>query len=278
MKYAFFFVTSIAVAASFFLIGGVATGIIAVGTAELLMRRARIAGSGVDAALWLGGLVALIASIPSHGQPEGLLLLAAAAALAGARVRNPWFGALAVVIVLHYLQMKGVHGGVIAATAQAIAVGAALARARTWHLASTDRLFGAIAIAAPLVVFKWPIDLAGGAIVLALALRLRDRMLLLAAAVSIGIAAFDIGRELAYPVEWELIAAGAALVVIAVAVTRALRGRTHGIVVAPAPKAQYEEIATILLQPHHAAASSPDSAGFEGGGGDAGGAGATESF
>ena len=281
MRYGFYFVaTSIGLVAAYFLVGGVATGLIALGVAELLIRQAKLGGSGIDAALWLGGLVALIAAIPSHGQPEGLLLIAAAAAIAGARVRNPWFGGLAVVAALFYLDQKHLGAMTIAAIAQAVAIAAALLRARTWRLESTDRLFGAMAIAAPLTQYRdiWPIDLAGGAIVLAIALKLRDRMLLVAAAISIAIAATDFGHHVDYAVEWELILAGVALVAIAVAVTRALRNRTSGIVLTPGAKAHYEDVATILLAPHHAAASSSDSARFEGGGGDAGGAGATETF
>jgi hypothetical protein len=282
MRYGFYFVaTSIGLVAAYFLIGGVATGIIALGVAELLIRRARLGGSGVDAALWLGGLVALIAAIPSHGQPEGLLLIAAAAAVAGARVRNPWFGGLAVAVVLFYLDQKHLGAATIAAIAQAIAVAAALLRARTWRLESTDRLFGAMAVAAPLTQYRevWPIDLAGGAIVLIIAIRLRDRMLLVAAAVSIAIAATDFGHRADVAVEWELIVAGVALVAIAVAVTRALRGRASGIVLTPGPKSHYEDVATMWV-----GLSSPTgrvgepAPHFSGGGGDAGGGGATETF
>jgi hypothetical protein len=283
VKYGFFFVATLAaVAALFFVVGGVATGILALGVAELLIRRARFTETGVESALWLGGLVALIAALPSRGQPEAILVFAAAAAIASARVRNPWFGALAAVLVLFYLQEKGVGNLVIAAAGQAMAIVAALARARTWRLASTDRLFGAIAIAAPLKVYRdvWPVDLAGGAVVLALGLRLRDRMLLIAGAISIAIGVVDVSRRFDYLVEWKLIAAGVALVALSVAIARALRGRTSGIVVTPVPKTKYEEAATIaatvLLQPQHAAPA--ESSRFEGAGGDGGGAGTTESF
>jgi hypothetical protein len=289
LAYAFFFVaTWLGITAFFFLCQrmhwpkGWITAAVALATAEWLIWRAGFESTGVESALWLGGLFAFIAGLPSQGKPEAILVFALAAVIAGARVRNPWFGALAVVLVLFYLDAKHVSEPTIAAIAQIIAVAAALARARTWRLASTDRLFGAIAIAAPLTAYKdiWPADLLGGAIVLAIGLRLRDRMLLIAAAISMAIASVDVSRRFDYSLEWKLIAGGIALVALSVAVTRALRGRTHGIVVTPAPPARYQEAATIaatiLMQPQHAAPA--DSSRFEGGGGDSGGAGASESF
>jgi hypothetical protein len=289
LGYAFFFVaTLLAVAALFFLCDtlrmpkGWITAALSLAAAEWLIRRGRFTHTGIEAALWLGGLFAFIAGLPSQGKPEAILVFAAAAAVAGARVRNPWFGALAVVLALLYLPSRHVSPLALATAAQAISILAALARARAWKRVSTDRLFGAIAIAAPLTRWEtlwWPY-LLGGAITLAIALRLRDRMLLIAAAVSLAIAAVDVSRLVDYPIEAELIAAGAALVVLSVAISRALRGRTRGFVVTPATTMRYEEAvtiaATLLAQPPaHPAA---DNATFEGGGGTSGGGGASEKF
>jgi hypothetical protein len=297
LAYAFFFVvTLIGVGALFFfcrelhLPKGWITAVLALATAEWLIRRHGFESTGVESALWLGGLFAFIAGLPSTGKPESILVFAAAAAIAGWRVRNPWFGALAVVLVLFYLREKNVSAQMLAAAAQGIAIGAALLRGRTWRLASTDRLFGAIAIAAPLPAIDfWSerlaldiggIYLLGGAIVLGIALRLRDRMLLIAGAISVVMAALDLHKLFDYRVEGKLVAAGVALVAISLLVSRALRGRTRGIVVTPAAEGKYQEAvtlaATVFAQPQHAPAS--DSGRFEGGGGDAGGGGATDSF
>ena len=296
LAYAFFFVaTMIAVGALFFFCDvahlpykGWITAGLALATAEWLIRWRGFESTGVESALWLGGLFAWIAGLPSQNKPEAILVFAAAAAIAGWRVRNPWFGALAIALVIVYLQQKNIGLTLVACAAQAVAILAALLRARTWKLASTDRLFGAIAIAAPLPMFDlWDghvatdgiIYLLGGVIVLAIAVRLRDRMLLIGGAISVVMGAIDLHDLFDYPLEGKLIAAGAALVAASVLVSRALRGRTRGIVVTPAPKKPYEEAvtiaATIFAQPHAAPA---DADRFEGGGGDAGGAGATESF
>lgn len=297
LAYAFFFVaTMIAVGALFFfcevvhLPKGWITAALALATAEWLIHWRGFESTGVESALWLGGLFAWIAGLPSEHKPEAILVFAAAAAIAGRRVRNPWFGALAAVLVLVYLNEKLIDARIVAFVAQVIAILAALARAHTWKVASTDRLFGAIAIAAPLPAINfWTetirsgigvIYLLGAAVVLTIGLRLRDRMLLIAAAISVVMASLDLHKLFDYSLEAKLIAAGIALVAISVTVSRALRGRTRGIVVTPAPKKPYEEAVTIAAtifasQPH---AAPGDSGRFEGGGGDSGGAGATESF
>src|SRR5437588_7523520 len=98
--------TLVGVGALFLLSKGWITAVIALATAEWLIRRGGFRETGVEAALWLGGLFAFIAGLPSQHKPEALLVFALAAVIAGARVRNPWFGALAVVLVLIYLDQK----------------------------------------------------------------------------------------------------------------------------------------------------------------------------
>src|SRR5205823_1747464 len=73
-----------------------------IAVAELLIWRAHFWRTGVESALWLGGLYGFIFSLPHSGKPEALLVLAAAAALAGWRVRNALFGALAAAEVVAY--------------------------------------------------------------------------------------------------------------------------------------------------------------------------------
>ncbi len=95
-----------------------------------------------------------------------------------------------------------------------------------------------------------------------------------------GIAGYEARELFAFPLELKLIAVGAALIAVALAITRLLRGRTHGFVLEPSAVTPYDEamqiVATIpAAHPTHASA---DSGGFEGAGGSGGGGGATESF
>ena len=70
-------------------------GVVAIGIAELLMRVRRWYWTGVEEALWIGGVLSLIAALPNTGADEALLVIAAGLAVVGARVRNPLFGAAA---------------------------------------------------------------------------------------------------------------------------------------------------------------------------------------
>src|ERR1700730_2219092 len=45
-----------------------------IAVAEMLIRRAHFWRTGVESALWLGGLYAFIFSLPSSGKPEALLV------------------------------------------------------------------------------------------------------------------------------------------------------------------------------------------------------------
>lgn len=284
MRRAFLFgATSLAVAMTLFLVGGWAAAVICIGAAELLIRKWKFERTGVEEALWLGGLFSLVTAWKPSGLPEAFVFYALAAAVAGARLRQPWFGALSVVLLLTHARFAlHVPADEIAIVAQTIAAGAALLRARTWTLRSTDRLFGAIALAAPLIAAdaKWPPHLIGGVVVLGIALWLRDRMLLVAAGLSLAIAGFDGIDRIDAAAEVKLIGAGLALVAVSLVVSRALRGRTAGIVVTPAGDAKYERAATVatalFVPPQPAPAGG--GATFQGGGGDSGGGGASDSF
>ena len=90
---------------------GLVTGAAAIVLAEVLISR-RWFFTGVEAALWIGGVFALISELPRSGTPESMLVLAAASGIAGARVRNPLFGALAAVFVMLYFE-KRLDAGVL---------------------------------------------------------------------------------------------------------------------------------------------------------------------
>src|SRR5438045_2126718 len=102
----FFVLTAIAIAASQVFLPGWFVMIACVAAAEFLIRTYRFWRTGVESALWIGGLYAFIFSLPSSGKPEALLVLAAAAAIAGWRVRTALFGTVAMCLVVAYVAVR----------------------------------------------------------------------------------------------------------------------------------------------------------------------------
>ena len=99
-----FFVLTCVVVASLYMVFGVITAAIAIAAAEYLIRKQRFFGTGIESALWIGGLFAVIASLPGPSRREGILLFALACAIAAMRLRQPYFGAAAVLICIWYFK------------------------------------------------------------------------------------------------------------------------------------------------------------------------------
>lgn len=264
---------------------GIVTGVLGIALAEYLIGARRWFGTGVEGALWLGGLFALISELPSSGRPESLLVIAAAFAIAGARVRNPLAGAAAACTLAFYAERR-FDLGVVAALL--LAAAAVLLLLREWRRPSTEFLFAVAAIALPIAgafmagpgwrqttVVLYAVFGMGA---LALAIARRHHAILLAACASLMISAIDLGRMIDAPLEAKLAAGGVLLLAVAFAVSRALRGRTRGIVVTPAKLTHFdyevEIVATLSHQPEAAAPTEPTAPG----GGAFGGAGATGEF
>jgi hypothetical protein len=278
----FFILTCLAVAATFALFGGIATAVIALGLAEFLIRRHGFRNTGVEAALWLCGAFALVSALPRSGKPEAILVVAAAAGVAGWRVRNPYVGALAVAIALSYVGSE--YKSVVIPVGLVVATVALAALSRRWER-STEALWIAILLVAPLVAAMWSAwssarvwaaaYLGFAAIALAAGIRLRHHAPFFAALIAAAIGMTE--ARLPIEEEWQLIIAGALLVGIAGIVTRALRGKTTGFVVTPARLTRYDDLletaGTVVAQPAH-----PAPAPQPGGGGEFGGAGATGKF
>jgi hypothetical protein len=252
----FFGLTALALFAFNSLAGGISTAAVAIALAEWLIRRKRFFGTGIESALWIGALVALITELPSSGKPEALLVFAAAFALAGFRVRSALLGCAATLSVLIYVAMKTQAPWPPAAFGMALTLIAAVALQREWQRPSTERLFAAVMIVMPVVAeIVWAFKGKGttalafailAAVLFALGIRARDRVTLAAGALTAAIAAYELHRLFAYPVEAKLMTAGALLIAIAVAVTRALRGRTTGFVVEPSAVTPYDDAMQIL--------------------------------
>jgi len=291
----FFVLTCVAIGATYglfdrlYLPKGLWTAILCIVTAEVLIRRFHFQGTGVESALWTGGLFAFIFGIPSEAKPEGLLLFALACAIAGVRVRNPLIGALTAVFVIFYFEARGWYTVALLAGI-AIAAFALAALTRQWQRPSTEHLFVALILIAPVAGCAVSIthtSLTWSLLYFALAIaefahstRLRDRLVLIAGALTTAIA-FIVLRELfPFAIEWKFIAAGTSIFAVSAAISRTLRGRHAGFVVTPV-KSAYEEALRVFgsvgLSPHteSTAAANPQPVG---GGGSFGGAGSSGTF
>ncbi|HKB81380.1 MAG TPA: hypothetical protein VKH35_16850 [Thermoanaerobaculia bacterium] len=267
---------------------GVVSASASIALAELLIRRARFWRTGVESALWIGGLCAFIVSLPSSGKPEAILTFVAAAALSGWRLRNALFGVAALVLTAVYIIAKH-HPGVAAAFAIALIGIACLAETRIWQRPSTEFLFAATLVVMPVAAYE-AATRAGlghatvigifGAIAAALisvGVALRLRTLLLSAAVAVAVTGLEIWHALPYPVEVDLIAAGAVVLLLASALMRALRGHERGFVLAREEHELDEALQIAAMLPLAAPTVTPAPHPL-GGGGEFGGAGASGRF
>lgn len=261
---------------------GIISGAAALALAEYLIHRHRWYRTGVEAALWLGGLLAFISELPNSGKPEAMLVLAAAAAIAGARLRHPLFGAFAAGFVMHYFEKKW-DLGVLAALI--IAVGVIALLCRTWQRPSNEWLFIFIAIALPLAGWaeadaKWrtvtiALYAAFGAIAFIAAIVKPHHAFFLAAAEGFVVAAVELTRQLDAPPEVALGIGGALLLSLSLIVSRILRDRTRGLV---STKEQLSAADAIEIAGAIAISSPEHPAARESGGGDFGGAGASGNY
>jgi len=282
----FFVLTCGAMYAFYQLVGenGILTGVVALALAEYLINRWRWLRTGVESALWLGGLFAFISELPSTGKPEALLVLAAAAAIAGARVQNPLFGALAAGLTMHYFERKWDFGVLFALAGATLAV---VLLCRTWRRPSTEWLFIAIALILPLAGYaeadrKWRMTTialyaAFGAIAFTAAIVKRHHAFFLAAAIGFAVAAIELARELPLLLEAKLAIGGAFLLATSLAVSRLLRNRTRGFVATKESLTGADDLLEFAATISVAAPAQPPAA-REPGGGDFGGAGASGTF
>jgi uncharacterized membrane protein YgcG len=270
----------------------VLVGSIAVG--ELLIRRAHFWRTGVESALWLGGLYAFIFSLPSSGKPEAILVLAAAAALAGWRVRNALFGALAATLVIVYFAALDSHWTALF-LAIAIALIALAALTREWKRPSTEMLWQILACVMPIggyiaIVYRATnrfvtdgrivaIFLAVVAVFAIVGIRQRLRVPLVAATIAIAIAIIEAHDYMPVSAEVELIIIGAMTLSMAAAIMRSLREKKEGFVLGVPKQSDLRDVLSVaptLLSGH--AAEGGGAAQHSGGGGDFGGAGASGDY
>ena len=291
----FFALTLAGLAATFWLLelwhlpkGGI-TAAMAIVTAEVLIRRYRFFGTGVEAALWLGGLFAWILGLPGKGSPQALLLFAVAAAVAGYRMRNALFGAIASVFVIGYFAARDARG-TAAAVGLLVSMAALLVLTCEIQRPSTEWLFSALLVITPVAGAiatlrrlspLWAVaSIVAAGVCLVVAVRMPTHVFFVAAAVHLAIAiATLVAHDLVPgPPEWHMMAGGAVLLALSAVLSRVLRGRMTGIVITPESVTDVDEALQIggvlALQPR--IESTPGQP--QRGGGTFGGAGASGEF
>ena len=264
-----------------------------IAVAELLIWRAHFWRTGVESALWLGGLYAFIFSLPHSGKPEALLVLAAAAGLAGWRVRNAIFGALAAVLVVVYFAAIHAHWTALF-LAFAIALIALGGQTLEWKRPSAEFLWQTVSLVMPVagyvaMIFRDSHFTDGRVVALFLGLavvfaivgiRRRLRVPFVVATIAIAIAIIEAHDYMPVSVEAELIMFGAIAMAIAGAILRSLRDKKTGFVLGVAKQSDLRDALSVAptLLSVHGSAGGPTSSQHAGGGGEFGGAGASGKY
>src|SRR6185295_4327833 len=123
------------------------------GCAEFLIYAYHFERTGVESALWLAGLFAFIISLPSQNRPEAILAFAGAAMVAGARLRNAVFIALAAVLVDFYVDKKFHDARATLAFALVLTAIAAVALLREWRRPSTELMLSLLVVVMPATAY-----------------------------------------------------------------------------------------------------------------------------
>ncbi len=254
------------------------TGIVAIGTAEWLIRRYHFFATGLESTLWIAGVFVLIFTLPSSGKVEALLVFAFAAGLAGWRMRDAFFGVCAVALVVVYVAAKWNDVFLTMFVAAILALAAAIAMRRNWQRPTTEWLFAGIALAMPVTGWAATILMrvfhnfaasipvaviltATAAVLLAMGVRFRDRVLLISGTISIALVVVELNDRIDFPMEAKLVTFGLAFIATGAVLARALRRATSGFVTTAVRVAAYDEAMQIggilAVAPHgdHAAAS-----------------------
>ena len=274
--------------------GSTINAILVIALAEFLIQKQRFWATGVETALWLAAVVYILIALPHTGSTEGILVVGALTAVAGARLLNPFIGGLAAMSIIVYAAAKNATPLQCALVAIVMALAAAAAQLVEWQRFSTEHLFQTIAILAPLAgviaaEFGASIDrnaiaiayIIAAAIILALGVALRARALLLAGGINVAIAGYEASYASAAPLETKLIVSGVLVLAIAIIASRILRKKTTGFVTTESSLTGYDEVMQIAGAIHASPNAPPEHAtggGFEGGGGGFGGGGASAGY
>ena len=275
-------------------VGAAINAVVVIAIAEYLIQKQRFFATGVETALWLAGAAFFLFALPHSGTTEGILVVGAVVAIAGARLRNAYIGGLAAMSVIVYADAKHATPLQIALVAVVIGLSAAAAQVIYWQRPSNERLFQTIAILAPLTgviaaELESSVDhqslaiafIIAAALVLALGVALRARALLIAGAVNTAIAGYEASYLSSAALETKLIVSGLVVLAIAVLASRVLRKKTTGFVTTESSLTGYDEVMQIAgaihVSPNAPAQPAPGDQ-FQGGGGGFGGGGASAGY
>lgn len=221
---------------------GFVTAAIACGIAELLIRRKKLFHGGIEEGLYVGGLCAFIAGLPGEGKVEAILLFAAAFAIAGLRTRTALVVLCAPLLAVAYIAIKG--DSIVAAgfTCVAIGVAASVLQLRTYRSPFVDEVLVVATVVMPLVGYVlvaleyddgerfWLVVAAFGAVAAVewvAALAARSHPHLIAALLLTAAVAYEVSTRIAWNADAKLVAAGATLLLAALAIDRRLREATR---------------------------------------------------
>lgn len=275
---------------------GIATAVVAIAVAEVLIASGRFWKSGIEEVLWIGGLFAIIFDLPGPPRNEGLLLFAFASLVAAIRLLHPWFSTAFVGFVVMYVVTEFERDLVAATVVYSIGAVALLLLTRRWRMPFAENALSMIVLCSlPLawVLLRFVSEigsdlslLAGAVSVIvffASGLALKHRAPLWGALLTSGLILFEAATRVALAPEWKWLIAGAALVAITQLVDRLLRHRESGITSRREPVGEFYALAETAAA-HAASVASrpaqpePPPPDRESGGGNFGGAGASGEY
>jgi len=282
-------------------------GLLVIVAAEWLVAQRRVFRSGVEEALYLCGAASVVVQIliwmDGNSVAAAVALFATALLLIGWRLLNPLFTtvaaalwSLAIALIDRHLFDSRVNTLAAAAFCAVIAIAALVSGGREWRRPAHDRMLDGLVILMPWCANGWLIAYYGyrndrmNFIALAVALAFlaanlivgvtrRMHAPLIGALGNLACAASATFLLLDWPHHWELIVAGALLLVAAIILDRRLRHRREGITSRPVEQPPGLDLAQLAAAAHLSpapGAAPPE--GMQGQGGDFGGGGASSRF
>jgi hypothetical protein len=278
-------------------------GLVMMGAAEWLVAQRRVINSGVEEAVYLCGAVAVVVQIlvwnRSGGHEEiGIALVAAAILLVGWRLLNPFITTLAAAgfsLALAFSSGSLFGGGMRDWEAGlfciALALLALIAGGRPWQRPSYDHMLDGLVIVMPWLGYMWLAVWTGSYVSGRAQIALATVLSLFVLYVAIGIwrrahapligalgllvcTAWALRNVLFWSMHWQLVAAGALLLIAAILVDRLLRPRLDGLTSRPLEESTGLDLLQVAAASHMAprpgeappAAVQGQGGGFGGGG------------
>jgi len=282
-------------------------GLLLMVAAEWLVAQRRVFRSGIEEAVYLCGAIAVAAQLLvwSDGSNDalGCACIATAVLLVGWRLLNPLFTTIAFAgysLAIGFVggslfggRMNSFEAGIACAL---FAVVALIAGGSAWRRPAHDRMLDGLVIVMPWLahgwltaygwrsnagIAWWALVLAMGflAVNLIIGIRRRQHAPLIGALGNLVCVGYALHRLVAWPLHWQLVAAGAVLLAAAVLLDRRLRSRSEGITSAAIDEPAGLELAQLAGAAHITPApGAAADAGMQGQGGGFGGGGASGRF